>query len=185
VTGITHHWVTGLLDPTCPQATLPQTADYPTVTSRDPAAMRRTNASCALLPRRPGERLHPVRKSGFPAVATERARGDRRGATQDSGVSRERQRNAREVVLAHARGDGDRGQRGRSVQCLDDIGRMQSHYGRSWRPVRRCRRCLGVIKDSSIMLDRSCSGTWSRCPTPRSRACRRHARPNEPRHQNP
>src|SRR5262245_19355561 len=31
-----------------PQATLPQTADYPTVTSRDPAAMRRTNASSDL-----------------------------------------------------------------------------------------------------------------------------------------
>src|SRR5262249_39489972 len=29
--------------PDLPQATLPQTADYPTVTSRDPAAMRRTN----------------------------------------------------------------------------------------------------------------------------------------------
>jgi len=48
VTGITHHWVTGLLDPTCPQVILPQTADCPTVTSRDPAAMRRTDASCTL-----------------------------------------------------------------------------------------------------------------------------------------
>src|SRR5262249_60485563 len=34
--------------PDLPQATLPQTADYPTVTSRDPAAMRRTNASSDL-----------------------------------------------------------------------------------------------------------------------------------------
>src|SRR4029453_2349466 len=50
VTGITHHWGNGLLDPTCPQATLPQTAEYPTVTSRDPAAMWRTNASCVLSP---------------------------------------------------------------------------------------------------------------------------------------
>src|SRR5439155_8933581 len=55
VTGTTHQWPIGLLDPTRPPLPLPRPTIPPKATSRDPAARRRTRALWGLCPR-DGER---------------------------------------------------------------------------------------------------------------------------------
>src|SRR5439155_9547183 len=66
VTGTTHQWPIGLLDPTRPPLPLPRPTIPPKATSRDPAARRRTRALWGLCP---SDRAHRSRCAAVRADA--------------------------------------------------------------------------------------------------------------------
>jgi hypothetical protein len=85
----------------------PQTADYPTVTSRDPAAMRRTDASCVLSSRNRRDavdiQLVTTRRRTGTLQIRSRPRRSNRGLRRTAGRVGLRRASARR---AHARGVG-------------------------------------------------------------------------------